>query len=353
MNMLVRSAVVALAIAWSIVSSVAAWAAEPTFYRFEKIAEGVYFGQPNMPGTMNCNVMVVVGDKDVLLMDGGTERESAKKLLADVRTLTDKPVRYVVNSHFHFDHAGANEGFGPDVQIIGSEYTARRLSGNPYDGRTFQRFFGTGDKGIIGSQPQTLATLKADIGQETDETKKADMQVRIAAIEGQMAVLKTSKPRAPSIVVKDKYVIPRTAGEIQVLYLGRGHTGGDLMVYLPKEGIVATGDFMQNGLAYMGDSYLEEWPETLEALKQLKFELVVGGHGPIFRGTTKITAYQGYLRDFATQAAALKKQGVSAEDAAKRMDLSAYKDEYPQAATGAPLPGVIRYYEMLDGKDVP
>jgi len=350
--MFLRNAAVALAMAWSVASS-GAWAAEPTSFKFEKIAEGVYFGTPNMPGTMNCNVMVVIGDKDVLLMDGGTERETAKKLVADVKTLTDKPVRYVVNSHFHFDHAGANEGFGPDVQIIGSEYTHRRLSGNPYDGRTFQRFFGTGDKGITGTQPQALVTLKADVQKETDAAKKADMQARITAMEAQMAVLKTSKPRVPDIVVKDKHVIARTAGEIQVLYLGRGHTGGDLMVYLPKEGIVATGDFMQNGLAYMGDSYLEDWPKTIEAVKQLKFDRVVGGHGPNFHGTTKMTAYQGYLRDFATQAAAFKKQGVSAEDAAKKMDLSKYKGDFPQAATGAPLPGVIRYYEILDGNDVP
>jgi len=350
--MFLRRTAVALAVAWS-VAAPGAFAAEATSYRFEKIAEGVYFGQPNMPGTMNCNVMVVIGDKDVLLMDGGTERETAKKLVADVKTLTDKPVRYVVNSHFHFDHAGANEGFGPDVQIIGSEYTARRLSGNPYDGRTFQRFYGTGDKGITGTQVTGLATQKADLAKETDAAKKADMQARIAATETQMAVLKTAKARKPDIVVKDKHVIARTAGEVQVLYLGRGHTGGDLMVYLPKEGIVATGDFMQNGLAYMGDSYLEDWPKTIEAVKQLKFDRVVGGHGPNFHGTAKMTAYQGYLRDFATQAAAFKKKGVSAEDASKQMDLSKYKGDFPQAATGAPLPGVIRYYEILDGNDVP
>ena len=82
-------------------------------------------------------------------------------------------------------------------------------------------------------------------------------------------------------------------------------------------------------------------------------DLVIGGHGPSFHGTTKIVAYQGYLREFAKQAAAMKKQGVSADDASKRMDLSAFKGEFPQAATGAPLPGVIRYYEILDGKDTP
>jgi glyoxylase-like metal-dependent hydrolase (beta-lactamase superfamily II) len=348
-DMFIRSIVVALVAAWS----TATWAAEAVSFKFEKIAEGVYSGVPAMPGIMTCNILVVVGDNEVVLVDGGTERETARKLLADIRTLTDKPVRYLVNTHFHFDHAGANEGFGPEVKILGSEYTARRLSGNPYDGHTFQLFYGAGDKGAPGTQVQQLATLKSDLAKQTDAARQADMRARIAATEGQMAVLKTTKPRAPDIIVKDKYVIPRAAGEVQLLFLGRGHTGGDLVVYLPKERIVATGDFMQSGLAYMGDSYLEDWPKSLEALKQLQFDRVVGGHGPVFNGTTRITAYQGYLRDFAKQAADLKKQGVSAEEASKRMNLSAYKGEFPQAENGAPLPGVIRYYEMLDGKDSP
>ena len=323
-------------------------AAEPTAFKFEKLAEGVYFGTPNLPGTNNDNVLVVVGDNDVLMVDGGAETATAKKLQADVATLTSRPIKRLVNTHFHFDHAGGNEAYAPDVQIITSAYTAERLKGNPYAGHTFQNFFGPS-----GAQTKALADLKTNVAAEADPSKKADMERRVRNMEEQMAALKTAKSRTANIVVKDKLVIPRAAGEIQVIALGRGHTGGDLMVYLPKERIVATGDYMQSGLGYMGDSYPEDWANNLEKIKALDVDIIVGGHGPYIKDKAKVDAYQGFLRDFAKQAATLKKQGVSAEDAAKRIDLSAYKADYPAAASGAPLPGVVRYYELLDGKDLP
>lgn len=353
MKLLLCRGAAILAVTCSLVFSAAARAAEPSFYKFQKLAEGVYAGTPKagtpqQNGAINCNVMVVVGDKDVLLVDGATEPESVKRLLADVKTLTDKPVRYVVNTHFHFDHSAGNDAFGPEVKIISSGYTAQRLSVDPHDGRTFQRYFGTG-----GVQHQLASTRKANLAKETDPAKIVAIQAQIDAIEGQIAATKTTVARKPEVIVKDKLVIPRSAGEIQVLHTGRGHTGGDVVVYLPREGIVATGDLVHEYLSYMGDAYLEEWPKAIEMVKQLKFKQVVGGHGTVLPGTAKMTAFTGYLRDFAAQAATLKKQGVSAEEAPKQMNLSAYAGAYPQAANPPSVVGVIRYYELLDGKDVP
>src|SRR6185369_2261379 len=156
-------AFVRICVAASLFASGIAVAAEPTAFKFEKLAEGVYFGMPNLPGTNNDNVLVVVGDNDVLMVDGGAETATAKKLQADVATLTNKPIKRLVNTHFHFDHAGGNEAYAPDVQIITSAYTAERLKGNPYAGHTFQNFFGPS-----GAQTKTLADLEANVGKETD-----------------------------------------------------------------------------------------------------------------------------------------------------------------------------------------
>lgn len=347
-----------LTAALSISFSANTGAAEPSFYKFQKLSEGVYAGMPldgtlQQNGAINCNVMVVIRDSDVVLVDGATETESVKRLLADLKTLTDKPVRFVVNTHFHFDHASGNAAFGPDVQIIQSEYTSRRLSADPHPGRTFQRIFGEGDKGFVGSQQQLVTSLKTNIAKEADPTKKEALQARVVAIEAQLVAMKKNVARAADVIVRDKHVIPRSAGEIQVLNLGRGHTGGDLVVHLPREGVVATGDLVHEYLAFMGDAYVDEWPLTLEKVKQLQFKHAIGGHGAVLLGTTKMTAYQAYLRDYAKQAVALKKQGVAAEDAPKKMDLSAHADMYPGARNPPTAPGVIRYYELLDGKDVP
>jgi hypothetical protein len=122
-------------------------------------------------------------------------------------------------------------------------------------------------------------------------------------------------------------------------------------VFLPKEKIVSTGDLMESTLAYMGDAQFDEWITTLEALKKLDFNTDLPGHGVPFKDKSLITAFQGYLRDLVKQGAELRKQGVPAEAAAQRLDLTAYKSSFPQIqGLGADIRGVRRLYEWLGEK---
>src|SRR4051794_18190503 len=83
-------------------------------YQFEKIAEGVY----NATGGLGSNIPVIVNERDVLLVDDGTTPAAARALLQDLKAITDKPVRYVVNTHFHYDHTDGNSVFPPEVEIL-------------------------------------------------------------------------------------------------------------------------------------------------------------------------------------------------------------------------------------------
>jgi glyoxylase-like metal-dependent hydrolase (beta-lactamase superfamily II) len=122
-------------------------------------------------------------------------------------------------------------------------------------------------------------------------------------------------------------------------------------VFLPKERIVCTGDLMESRLAYMGDAFFDEWVTTLEALKKLDFALVLPGHGAPFPNKSLITAFQSYLTDLTKQATDLRKQGVSADDAAKRVDLTSHAKDFPQIqGPGADPRGVRRLYAWLDEK---
>src|SRR5229473_924173 len=82
-------------------------------YKFEKVAEGVYYGTGGLGG----NHPVIVNDNDVLLVDDGSTPATARDLVADIKLLTDKPIRTVVNTHFHYDHTDGNSIFGPEVSI--------------------------------------------------------------------------------------------------------------------------------------------------------------------------------------------------------------------------------------------
>ena len=121
-----------------------------------------------------------------------------------------------------------------------------------------------------------------------------------------------------------------------------------MVVYLPRERVVATGDFLTSGLSNMSDAYLDEWVTSLDALKGLDFDTVLPGHGEAFTDKAKIGYFQDYLRDVWTEVGKLKRQGVSAEDASKRVDMTKHSAHLPIQSPGVPLIAVTRIYELLD-----
>jgi cyclase len=308
-------------------------------YKFEKIADGVYYAS----GGVGSNNVVIVNDDDVLIVDTGTTPQAARNFLADIKTLTNKPVRYVVNTHFHYDHVDGNQIFGPDVQIIAHDYV--RMAISTFDVLRREPY----NTSQLVNVPAQIDRLKQQVAAERDTAKKATLSDQLKATEQNFAQLKELKATPPTLTYSSKLVLHRGGREIDILFLGRGHTGGDTVVFLPKEKIVATGDLMESRLAYMGDAYFDEWVTTLEALKKLDFDIDLPGHGIPFRDKGLITAYQAYLTDFVNQARRLKGQGVSAEDAAKRIDLTAHAKAFPQIeGPGADLRGVRRAYAWMD-----
>jgi len=318
-------------------------ASSPFRNHFEKITDGVYLALGNGVGG---NSIVVINDRDVLVVDSRSNPEEARALVAGIKTLTDKPIRFVVNTHYHFDHTQGNQIFGPDVLIIGSEFTRHQLLSNPLNQRTVRT---SPNQGML---PQNIENVKKQFAAETDPQKKSMLQEQLATMEASEADLKEVVVTPNNVTVHEKLVLFRGPREIQILFLGRGHTGGDVVVYLPKERIVCTGDLMEDKPSYMGDSYPQEWVATLDKLKALDFETVLPGHGMPFTGRKKITAFQGYVRDAWKQASELKKQGVSLDDAVKRVDLTAYAKVFPTIqGPGLDKRQLTRFYLLLDGKD--
>jgi glyoxylase-like metal-dependent hydrolase (beta-lactamase superfamily II) len=104
-------------------------------------------------------------------------------------------------------------------------------------------------------------------------------------------------------------------------------------------------------VSYLGDAMFGEWIATLDALKKLEFDTVLPGHGGPFHQKSYITAWQSYLRDYMTRVTALRKQGLSAEQAAEKVDLTALKVDFPFdqiKSPGVDVRGVRRMYEWMD-----
>jgi glyoxylase-like metal-dependent hydrolase (beta-lactamase superfamily II) len=309
-------------------------------FRFNKVKEGVYHAVGTGALAVVGNSSFIVNENDVIVVDDHVSPAAAWVLLEEIKEVTSKPVTTVINTHFHFDHAHGNQVFAPDVQIIGHEFTRRMLLGNSVGMPLYQNY--------LTAMPGQIDALRKRVASEADPAAKAKLQTQLQVAENNFASQKELRPTPPNVTLSTEMTLYRGTREIQIRFLGRGHTAGDVVVFLPSEKVVITGDFLTSGLSNMSDSYPEEWVASLEALKRLDFDTVLPGHGDAFTDRAKIDYFQAYLRDVWSEVSRLKKEGVSVEEAAKRADLTRHKARLPIQGPGVPPLAATRIYQLLD-----
>ena len=323
-------------------------APQPSAHRFQRIAEGVYAAIGSGSINTGSNSVVIVNEDDVVVVDSHVTPAAARALIEDITTLTPKPVKYVIDTHYHWDHAHGNQVFGPDVQVIGHEFVRQMLLTDVLQQRTYRSF--------TDPLPAQLENLRKQAASETDAGRREQLERRLVNQEAYVAALKEIRPTPPTITYQSRMTLVRGGREIQLHFLGRGHTGGDTVVYLPAERVIATGDLIVGTFQfmYMGDAFVNEWPDTVERLLQLDFDTVIPGHGEPFSDRNRLRQYQAYWRDLWNQAVSLRKQGVAAEDAARRVDMSAHKASFPQIqGPGVDVRAMLRMYDVMDGREMP
>ena len=310
-------------------------------HRFEKVTDGVYYATASGTMTVGSNSPIIVTDTEAIVIDSEITPAAARALVADLKAITDKPVRYVIDSHYHYDHAHGNQIFGPEVQVIGHENTRKRMLTNVLEQSTYLT--------SVEPVPARIAALRERREKEADPQQKALIERQIANSLSYLEQVKETKVTPPNLTFDRKMTLFRGGREIQLLFIGRGHTDTDVVVFLPKERIVCTGDLMESVISYMGDAYAEEWPATLDRLMTLDFDTVMPGHGVVFKGKDRIQAFQRYVRDVLKQTLALKQAGVSAEAAAPRIDMTSFAPTFPQIrAIGIDPAAVRRIYDLAD-----
>ncbi len=323
-------------------------------HNVDELAPGVYFLHEAGAITVMSNSLVIVNDDDVVVVDSNVTPAAAEGLLATIRGITDKPISYLINTHYHFDHAHGNQSFPPEVLIVGHEYTREKLApADALEDATFVSF-----KGLFR---QNLESLEADYqvaDAAADGAALADLEGQIELLSNHIEAMEEVVATPPEITLSKNMTLHRGSREIQLHFLGRGHTGGDVVVFLPKEKIAFTGDLLVPGPSYMGDAFVDEWLETLDRLKELDFETIAPGHGMPFSDRQQIDNVQAYMKDVWDKTVALRKEGASALETALRLDLGAHEPTLgaytsPLLPSGILEPGlypaaVERIYKVLD-----
>jgi glyoxylase-like metal-dependent hydrolase (beta-lactamase superfamily II) len=203
---------------------------------FTKLADGLYAytaeGDPNTG--------IVIGDDSVMVIDAQATPIMARDVIEKIRTVTDKPIKYVVMSHYHAVRVLGASGYEPD-EIISSKDT--------YDlivERGEQDF-----KSELERFPRLFSGVESVPG----------LTWPTMTFEGEMSIWMGKR-------------------EVRLMQLGRGHTKGDTVAWLPEEKVLFSGDLVEFGATpYTGDAYLSDWPQTLERLAELNPVALVPGRG--------------------------------------------------------------------------
>ncbi|MGQ0733756.1 MAG: MBL fold metallo-hydrolase [Acidobacteriota bacterium] len=314
-------------------------------FTFNRIQDGIHLAIGTGNLVVMSNAAIIEGDRDVLVVDSHVTPGGAWALREELKAITPKPIRFVVNSHFHFDHSHGNQIYGPEVEIIGHDFVRQMIvAGKSVDSRAHEFF--------VGGIPATIKALEQRLASAPNDEARASIQAQLDVQRNHLVGTKAVVATPPTVTLSHAMTLYRGSREIRLLHLGRGHTAGDVVVHLPKERVVATGDLLIENMSYMGDAYFTEWIDTIEQLKKLDFDTVLPGHGQAFRGKAKLDHWQAYLRDFWAQAQKFHKAGIPWEEAAKQVDLRGQAVNYPliKAPGIVPNHGMLRAYETLDGK---
>ena len=311
-------------------------------FEFDEVVPGIFHARGTSALNVGSNGAVVVNDDHVLLVESHISPAAARAAMDEVLELTGKPIRSVVNTHFHFDHAHGNSAYPPEMQVIGHEFTREMIENGGSMGRSWDNF--------VGGVPDQIAELRDQIMRTDIEDERLELEDQLAFLENYYASQEGLEPKSPNTTLSERMTLFAGDREIRILFFGRGHTGGDVVVHLPAERVLITGDLLLPGVPFMGDGYPAEWAETLEHLKGLEFDWVLPGHGNPFQDRARIDYLQAYMRDFQERATALHAQGLSYQEAAAQIDMTDHAGNYPQI-TG---PGVAeiamqRMFELLDG----
>ena len=227
---------------------------------------------------------------------------------------------------------------------MGHEYTRKQLLGDVLHSMTYLSF--------TNDLPQQIKALQNQIAGEADPKKKGELHQDLRLTNDFYRAQAEVKPTPPNVTFKERMSIFSGDREIRLLFLGVGHTAGDIFVYLPKEKILCTGDFLCPEVSYMGDGHIDEWIKTLEKLKSIDFEVILPGHGEPMKTGEKIEQFQAYLKDLWDKTIAMKAKGITPEEVAAKIDLTAHRINYPEiAAPGVDLKAVKRIYQLLESRE--
>jgi len=302
----------------------------PFDYDTVEIAPNVYgFFEKRLNPIVSSNIIAVIGQDAVLVFDTGHHPTITRRIAGDIKRLTKKPVRYVVISHWHDDHFAGNAEFAkayPGVQIIAHEFTARMIESRK------DSFRGEACRKDIENSSKPLRDLLA-AGKRSDGTPISDstrhrLQNFAQALDAQVPECDAMEYRGVDRPIDGPLTLDLGGRSVELRFLGRGNTAGDLVAYLPDTKTLLTGDLVVYPFPFATEPYVTEWAAVMRRIEGMDVTRIVPGHGPVMNDKTYVRDVADVLESISSQANAAYQPGMTADQLREKIDLSRFSEHF-------------------------
>lgn len=328
--------VLKLALLSALALSLAAPSGQPTperprpedgyFQETIRVAPGVWtFAEPRFQVQPIGNVTVIEQSDGLVLVDSGGSPGSGRRIVAEIKRLSRKPVKAVIITHWHGDHPqGLSEILKawPNARTVATRATQahlrdRKTMNTPaaFDPAADDAFYKRGQGFIAYSQRM------AD--QAASPSEKAGWSAATRLFTQYAEDMRGAVTISTAEAFDERLDLPDARTPIEVRFLGRANTDGDAVVWLPRQRVLVSGDIVVAPFPFGFGSYPADWLRTLDRLRAYDFAVLVPGHGPPQRDRAYLDRLGAAIAEVRATVAPLAAQGLSLEDVRKRADFAA------------------------------
>jgi glyoxylase-like metal-dependent hydrolase (beta-lactamase superfamily II) len=304
--------------------------ANPFEYVWQPLAPGVWAGIRQDPFELpqEGNTVFVVTDRGVVVFDAGGAPVMGEAIVAKVRAVTDTPITDVVLSHWHGDHMRGLQAIVaafPRVTIAAHAFTRDAIAGSA------DRWLKRRETMVPNIRTAVNGALSAgrDLsGRPLDEPERVWLERGLSNADELDRENRRTAYVVPNATFDGRLTLFMGDREIQFLHLGNAHTAGDVVMWLPKEKIVATGDVVSAPVPLMPSAYPNEFVDVLDRIRALGFATLVPGHGAVEHDATYLDLLADTIRTVTTQMKAFVAEGLAEDAAVGRLDFSSVRSRF-------------------------
>jgi glyoxylase-like metal-dependent hydrolase (beta-lactamase superfamily II) len=273
----------------------------------------------------DCNSLIVEAREYVIIIDAQESRADVQAIIDFAKNTIRKPVRYLINTHWHGDHTQGNtlylQAFDDGLIILG--HVSQGVDIPERAATAHAERVAELDQQLPAAREQLVTGIKLD-GSRFSDQELAAQTARVGRAQAWLDANRDITFTGPTLTINDVFSVD--AGDaLFTVYPQRGHTRGDLVVHFPKLRILAAGDLV-DVMPYSGHGYPREWLTALQFIDTLDFSVVVPGHGPALKDRVLIANLSTYFESLTRQVSTLAGKGMDLEEIRAAIDLSASRE---------------------------